>query len=36
MMDAWYTQMLGLPRNKLAGLIRLGARIASFLPGKKK
>jgi hypothetical protein len=35
-MDAWYSQMLSVPRTKLAGLIRLGARIASFLPGRKK
>jgi DNA-binding transcriptional regulator GbsR (MarR family) len=30
--DGWSTQMLGVPRPKLAALIRLGSRIASLLP----
>ena len=30
--DGWSTQMLGVPRAKLAALIRLGARIVSLLP----
>ncbi len=32
MLDRWYAQMLTVPKPKLASLIRLGARIASFLP----
>src|SRR5499427_6563152 len=34
-LDRWYAQMLGVPRQKLAALIRLGTRIVSFLPGGK-
>jgi DNA-binding transcriptional regulator GbsR (MarR family) len=34
-LDRWYAQMLGVPKQKLAALIRLGTRIVSFLPGKK-
>jgi DNA-binding transcriptional regulator GbsR (MarR family) len=33
--DRWYTQMLGVPRPKLAALIRLGAKIVNFLPSRK-
>ncbi len=37
MVDRWYVQMLTLPRSKVAGLIRLGARIIELLPpGKRK
>lgn len=33
----WYEQMLGVPKAKLVGLIRMGARIATFIgSGKKK
>jgi DNA-binding transcriptional regulator GbsR (MarR family) len=36
-MDRWYAQMLTVPKPKLAALMRLGARIISFLPiGKSK
>jgi DNA-binding transcriptional regulator GbsR (MarR family) len=35
-LDRWYAQMLGVPRQKLAALIRLGTRIVSFLPGGRK
>ena len=36
-MDRWYTQMLTIPRPKLAAMIRLGTRIVSLLPlGKHK
>ena len=31
----WYGQMSAVPRPTLMALIRLGARIVSFLPGKK-
>jgi DNA-binding transcriptional regulator GbsR (MarR family) len=35
--DGWYAQMLGLPRVKLAALIRLGGKIVHLLPlGKAK
>src|SRR5712691_4863547 len=34
-LDRWYAQMLTVPKQKLAGLIRLGTRIVSFLPGGK-
>jgi len=33
--SGWYGQMTQVPRPTLMALIRLGARIASFLPGKK-
>ena len=36
LVDRWYAQMLGVPRQKLAALIRLGTRIVSFLPGGRK
>jgi DNA-binding transcriptional regulator GbsR (MarR family) len=31
-LDSWYAQMLRLPRAKLAALLRLGAKVATFLP----
>jgi DNA-binding transcriptional regulator GbsR (MarR family) len=35
--DRWYTQMLTVPKPKLAALIRLGTRVISLLPlGKHK
>jgi DNA-binding transcriptional regulator GbsR (MarR family) len=34
-MDAWYAQMLTVPKPKLAALMRLGARIVNLLPGGK-
>ncbi len=33
--DRWYIQMLGLPRSKLKLLMKLGAKVASFLPAGK-
>lgn len=30
--DRWHMQMLGVPKAKLAGLIRLGAKIVKYLP----
>jgi DNA-binding transcriptional regulator GbsR (MarR family) len=33
--DRWYGQMLSLPRGKRDLLLRLGAKIASYLPGGK-
>jgi DNA-binding transcriptional regulator GbsR (MarR family) len=35
-LDRWYAQMLGVPKQKLAALIRLGTRIVSLLPGGRK
>ena len=36
-MSVWFTQMQAIPRPKLAALIRLGARIVSYLPlGRSK
>ena len=35
-LDRWYAQMLTVPKQQLAGLIRLGTRIVSLLPGTKK
>lgn len=35
MMDGFYTQMLAVPKPKLAFLIRLGTRIFNFLPERK-
>src|SRR5262245_30914029 len=35
-LDRWYAQMLTVPKQKLAGLIELGTRIVSFLPGGRK
>ena len=33
----WYDQMLGVPKTKLIGLIRMGAKVAAVLtPAKKK
>jgi DNA-binding transcriptional regulator GbsR (MarR family) len=34
-MSGWYGQMTAVPRPTLMALIKLGARIAGFLPGKK-
>lgn len=34
-LDRWYGQMLSLPRSKRDLLLRLGAKVASFLPGEK-
>jgi DNA-binding transcriptional regulator GbsR (MarR family) len=34
-MDAWYAQMLTVPKPKLAALMRLGVRIVNLLPGGK-
>ncbi len=31
-LDRWYAQMLTVPKQKLAALIRLGTRIVGFLP----
>jgi DNA-binding transcriptional regulator GbsR (MarR family) len=36
LMDAWYSQMLTVPKSSLATLIRLGTRVFSFLPAAKK
>jgi DNA-binding transcriptional regulator GbsR (MarR family) len=36
LMDGWYSQMLTVPKSRLAPLIRLGARVFSFLPEAKK
>jgi DNA-binding transcriptional regulator GbsR (MarR family) len=35
MMDRWYAQMLTVPRPALAALIRLGAKVLSFLPARQ-
>jgi DNA-binding transcriptional regulator GbsR (MarR family) len=36
-LDSWYAQMLTVPKAKIAGLIRLGARIVNLFPvGKAK
>ncbi len=34
--DHWYDQMLSMPQAKRDMILRLGAKIASFLPGIKK
>ena len=34
-MTGWFDQMTNVPRPTLTALIRLGARIAAFLPGRK-
>jgi DNA-binding transcriptional regulator GbsR (MarR family) len=34
-MTRWYEQMVGVPRPALMALIRLGAKVVSFIPGKK-
>jgi DNA-binding transcriptional regulator GbsR (MarR family) len=36
MMNGFYAQMLTVERGKLAALVRLGAKIVSLLPGRKK
>lgn len=33
--DAWYAQMLSVPKAKLASILRLGAKIIKFIPGDK-
>lgn len=33
--DHWYTQMTSLPHSKRELILRLGSKIASFLPGRK-
>ena len=33
--DTWYAQMLHVPKAKLAGLLRLGAKIIKFVPTQK-
>ncbi|MFT7574381.1 MAG: DNA-binding transcriptional regulator GbsR (MarR family) [Alphaproteobacteria bacterium] len=33
--DTWYAQMLHVPKAKLAGLLRLGAKIIKFVPTRK-
>jgi DNA-binding transcriptional regulator GbsR (MarR family) len=33
--DGWYTQMSSVPQPKLATLLRLGAKIVKFIPGRK-
>ena len=33
--SGWYDQMAKLPQSKLMGLIKLGAKIVNFLPGRK-
>ncbi len=33
--DRWYGQMLSIPQGKRDMLMRLGAKIASYLPGGK-
>jgi DNA-binding transcriptional regulator GbsR (MarR family) len=35
-LDRWYGQMLTVPKQKLAGLIRLGTRIANLLPARRQ
>jgi len=35
LVDRWYTQMLTVPRPRLAALMRLGEKIVSFLPAGK-
>ena len=35
-LDRWYAQMLAVPKDKLAALIRLGTRIVGLLPGGRK
>jgi DNA-binding transcriptional regulator GbsR (MarR family) len=34
-LDRWYGQMLSIPKDKRDMLLRLGAKIVSFLPGEK-
>ena len=36
LMDGWYSQMLTVPKSSLATLVRLGARVFSFLPAVKR
>ena len=34
--DRWFQQMLSLPRGKLKMLMKLGAKVAQFLPSAKR
>jgi len=36
LMDGWYSQMLTVPKSSLATLIRMGARVFSFLPAARR
>lgn len=36
MLDAWYGQMLTVPKSKLSAVVRLGIKVFRFLPGGKK
>ena len=36
LMDGWYSQMLTVPKSSLATLVRLGARVFSFLPAARR
>jgi DNA-binding transcriptional regulator GbsR (MarR family) len=36
LMDGWYSQMLTVPKASLAALVKLGARVFSLLPAKRK
>ena len=36
MLDAWYGQMLSVPKSQLAAVVRLGTKIFRFLPSAKK
>ena len=33
--DRWFQQMLSVPRGTLKTMLKLGSKIASFIPGKK-
>jgi DNA-binding transcriptional regulator GbsR (MarR family) len=35
-MNGWYSQMLSVPKSKLAMLVRLGAKIIHLLPSRKR
>jgi hypothetical protein len=35
LVDRWYTQMLKVPRSRLATLIKLGEKIVNLLPAGK-
>jgi DNA-binding transcriptional regulator GbsR (MarR family) len=36
MMERWYAQMLSVPKPQIATAIKLGSKVLSFLPGRKK
>src|SRR5262249_20861538 len=36
LMDDWYSQMLTVPKSRLAALVRLGTRVFSILPGGRR